>query len=74
MAGLGLIRTPAFVVADELANGRLARVVPHIGLGEYEISVIFPGRTFMPQRTRRLIDYLAAHLVALGLPNWTLKR
>ena len=69
VAGLGLIRTPAFVVADELADGRLARVVPHIGLGEYEISVVFPGRTFMPQRTRRLIDYLAAHLGGLGLPD-----
>ena len=68
VAGLGLIRTPAFVVADELADGRLARVLPHIGLGEYAISIVFPGRTFMPQRMRRLIDHLAAHLDDLGLP------
>lgn len=65
VAGWGLIQTPAFVVADELADGRLVRVLPQVPLGEYGISVVFPDRAFLPQRIRRLIDHLAMHLGTL---------
>lgn len=59
VAGHGLIRSPAFVVAEELASGRLVRVLPGVPLGEYSVSVVFPNRVMMPARLRRLIDHLA---------------
>jgi DNA-binding transcriptional LysR family regulator len=68
LAGMGLIQTPAFVVSDDLASGRLVRVLPGEHLGDYQISVVFPERAFMPLRTRRLIEYLAANLSDLGVP------
>jgi DNA-binding transcriptional LysR family regulator len=66
VAGLGLIRSPAFVVADELADGRLVRVLPDLALGEYVVSVVFPNRTMMPLRLRRLIDHLARGLASFS--------
>lgn len=65
VAGLGLLRAPAFVVADELASGKLVRVLPGVPLGEYVVSVVFPNRTMMPTRLRRVIDHLARGLVSL---------
>lgn len=59
VAGLGLIRAPAFVVADELARGQLVRVLPDVSLGEYAVSAVFPQRSMMPTRLRRLLDHLA---------------
>lgn len=66
VAGLGLIQAPAFVVADELSLGRLVRVLADVPLGEYVVSVVFPHRTLMPARLRRLIDHLADGLAALS--------
>lgn len=66
IAGLGLIQSPAFVLADELANGRLVRVLADVPLGEYAVSVVFPNRTLMPLRLRRLIDHLAGGLASLS--------
>jgi len=65
VAGLGLIRAPAFVVADELACGQLVRVLPDVSLGEYVVSAVFPHRTMMPVRLRRLLDHLALGFAAL---------
>ena len=68
LAGLGLIRAPAFIVADELADGRLVRVLPQANLGEYVISIVFAERRLMPQRTRNLIEHLTRRLGEVGMP------
>jgi DNA-binding transcriptional LysR family regulator len=65
LAGLGLMRSPEFAVAEELADGRLVRVLEDIPLGEYAITVVFPNRTLMPLRLRHLIDHLARGLASL---------
>lgn len=66
VAGLGLVRAPAFALADELARGQLVRVLPDAALGEYVVSVVFPNRTMMPLRLRRLIDHLTRGLEPLS--------
>jgi DNA-binding transcriptional LysR family regulator len=65
LAGLGLMRSPEFAVAEELADGRLVRVLENIPLGEYAITVVFPNRSLMPLRLRHLIDHLARGLANL---------
>lgn len=65
LAGLGLIRSPEFAVAEELADGRLVRVLEEVALGEYAITVVFPNRSLMPLRLRFLIDHLARGLANL---------
>lgn len=68
LAGLGLVRAPAFIVADELADGRLVRVLPHADLGAYVISIVFAARRLMPLRTRNLIEHLTQRLTEVGMP------
>lgn len=66
VAGLGLLRAPAFVLADELGSGRLVRVLAGVPLDEYVVSIVFPNRTMMPVRLRRVIDHLARGLASLS--------
>ncbi len=74
VAGLGLIQSPAFILADELADGRLVRVLENAAMGEYVVSVVFPDRVSMPMRLRRLIDHLAAGLSSLSSTSHTVGR
>ncbi|MGQ3052612.1 MAG: LysR family transcriptional regulator [Roseateles sp.] len=59
VAGHGVIRAPAFALAEELASGSLVRLLSDAALGEYVVSLVFANRTMMPLRLRRLIDHLA---------------
>jgi DNA-binding transcriptional LysR family regulator len=68
LAGHGLVRTPAFVVADELASGRLVQVLPQVDLGEFVVHVLFAERNLMPLRLRHLIDFLSSRLGPLAPP------
>lgn len=67
-AGLGVIRAPAFAVADDLEAGRLVRLLPHADLGEYVVSVVFAQRALMPVRLRRLIDHVAQGMAGFPAP------
>lgn len=62
LQGAGLIRTPAFLVAAELADGTLVRVLPDVDLGQANIYAVFSDRKLLPLRVRKLIDHLAANL------------
>ena len=59
--GLGVTRFPEVFVAEEVADGRLVRL-----LGEYEPSpsslcAVFPTRANLPSKVRVFVDYLAEH-------------
>lgn len=64
VAGLGVIRAPAFSVMEELEAGQLVRLLPEADLGEYVVSVVFANRHLMPLRLRRLIEHVAQGLAA----------
>ncbi|MEN0063857.1 MAG: substrate binding domain-containing protein, partial [Myxococcota bacterium] len=56
VAGLGVAFLPSFVVKDDVAAGRLARVLPDLDLGEAVIAALYPSRRLLPPRVRRFID------------------
>ncbi|KPF65676.1 hypothetical protein IP88_13315, partial [alpha proteobacterium AAP81b] len=67
-AGLGPVLLPAWLVADDLAIGRLVDLLPgwrattaHFGSGAW---LIYPSRAWLPARTRATIDFLRAGLAA----------
>jgi len=60
LAGGGLAILPDFVVADDLAAGRLVRVLPAWQLPTGGIHAVFPAARHMPRKTRVLIDALKA--------------
>lgn len=57
--GLGLSVFPDFVVADDLAAGRLIPVLPQWQLPSGGIHAVFPAARFRPAKVRAFVDLLA---------------
>ncbi len=53
---------PGFIVAPELATGRLERVLPDHATRDLSIHALWPPVTPMPTKLRSLVDHLAAEL------------
>jgi DNA-binding transcriptional LysR family regulator len=62
LQGLGIARVPLFVVGEDLAQGRLVRVLPGWELPEQPIHVLTTARDYQPRKTRAFIDFLRARI------------
>jgi DNA-binding transcriptional LysR family regulator len=59
IGGHGIFLAPTFLIADDLAAGRLVRVLPvHRGV-EFAINAIYPHRLHLSTKVRRFADLLA---------------
>jgi DNA-binding transcriptional LysR family regulator len=59
LAGVGLAILPIFSCADELADGRLQRVLPAFETAPARsIYAVYPDRRYLPMKTRAFIDML----------------
>jgi len=61
-AGLGIALLPDFLVADDLAAGRLRQVLPGLDAGDVNIFALYPTRRLLEPRVRRFIDLMAEEL------------
>ncbi|WP_020656025.1 LysR family transcriptional regulator [Massilia niastensis] len=59
VAGIGVVQLPAMMVREELADGRLVRVLPDWAPRREIIHAIFPSRRGLLPSVRALIDFLA---------------
>lgn len=64
ISGAGVAFLPDFLVAEDLAAGRLQQVLPGLDLGEAEIVTIYPSRRLLEPRVRRFIDLMVEKLGA----------
>ena len=62
VAGLGIALLPDFLIAGDLAAGRLRQVLAELDLGEASIVTIYPTRRLLEPRVRRFIDLLVDEL------------
>ena len=68
LAGMGLCVLPTFMVAGDLAEGRLRRVLAHGFAGtELGIYAVYPQARRTPAKVRAFVDVLAAHF---RRPSW----
>lgn len=58
VAGLGIAYLPDFLVADDLAAGRLQQVLPRVSADDATIVAIYPSRRLLEPRVRRFIDLM----------------
>jgi len=58
VAGLGLAVAPRFMVAAEVAAGRLELVLEGFRRAEIGIHAVFPSRKQLPARTKLFVDHL----------------
>lgn len=59
LAGSGVMLAPSFVAADDLAAGRLVRMMPAYRPVEFAISAVYPHRHHLSSKVRRFLDILA---------------
>lgn len=59
LAGQGIVLQPTFLVGDDLAAGRLLRVLPAYSV-PVGIHAVYPSRKHVSLKLRVLLDYLAA--------------
>lgn len=66
--GLGLLRVPTWLVARELASGRLVQVFEEAQPYDYDLHAVWPQARALPCKTRVLIDLLVERLPPLLSP------
>lgn len=59
IAGIGVVQLPAMMVREQLADGRLVRLLPDWAPRREIIHAVFPSRRGLLPSVRALIDYLA---------------
>lgn len=62
VAGLGIAFLPDFLVAEDLAAGRLVQVLPELDAGDVEIMAMYPSKRYLEPRVRRFIDLMVDEL------------
>ncbi|MFM0314081.1 LysR substrate-binding domain-containing protein [Paraburkholderia nemoris] len=61
LSGSGLAWLPDYLCRQDIAEGRLVRVMPDWERGEREINAVFPRHRTLSPKVRSFVDFLAAH-------------
>jgi DNA-binding transcriptional LysR family regulator len=64
LAGMGICSLPTFIVAEDLAAGRLERVLADYHTPRLPLAAIWPSRRFVPAKVRVFVDFLVESLAA----------
>ena len=56
--GQGIFLAPSFVVFDDIAEGRLVKMMPDYRPVEFSINAVYPNRSHLPTKVRLFIDLL----------------
>lgn len=59
LTGRGIFLAPSFVVFDDIAEGRLVKIMPDYRPVEFNINAVYPNRSHLPTKVRLFIDLLA---------------
>jgi DNA-binding transcriptional LysR family regulator len=62
LRGAGIQLQPTFLIADELASGKLVEVLPKFRASELGIYAVYPTRKFVLPKVRVLLEFLSAKL------------
>jgi DNA-binding transcriptional LysR family regulator len=71
LAGLGIIQCPFVSVADYLATGRLAEVLPRHKAAPLPIALVYSSRQHLPARVRAFMEWLAQVLSPASRSTFT---
>lgn len=71
LAGLGITRTPSFVVGRDLQQGRLRAILAEYELLELSIYLVYPQRQHIAPKIRAFVDFMAERFA--GTPYWDQK-
>jgi DNA-binding transcriptional LysR family regulator len=74
LAHMGISIIPEGIVAADLEDGSLVRVLGDYAIDDpdVKVSIVYPGRQYLPAKTRAFIDYTLEHMGPggeVGLPQ-----
>ena len=61
LRGLGIMHTPSQMVATEIAEGKLVRVLQAYDLLNTALYVVYPHSQHLPTKTRAFVDFMVAY-------------
>jgi DNA-binding transcriptional LysR family regulator len=67
--GMGMCQLPEYMVADELASGRLVELLPSLRPPALPISLVYPSARLVPARVRVALELLGAMAEGGGTPH-----
>jgi DNA-binding transcriptional LysR family regulator len=59
LAGMGIVLRPSFSLGDDLAAGRLVRLLPDQHLGKLSVVMVYPSRRLLSAKVRTFVDFIA---------------
>ena len=62
LGGAGILFQPQFIVDDDLAAGRLVRLLPQWQSAELGVYAVYPSRKHLSAKVRTFVDFLASAL------------
>lgn len=62
LRGVGIGFVPAFLVLDDLQNGRLVRVLPQWRGGGVDVHAVWPSNRRLPGKARAFMDFATARI------------
>ncbi|MFR0688318.1 LysR family transcriptional regulator [Enterobacterales bacterium AE_CKDN230030158-1A_HGKHYDSX7] len=62
LAGAGIASLPELIVDEQLASGRLVRVLPQVQLPVGELYAVYPSRRFQAMKVKAFLDFLINNL------------
>ena len=68
LAGMGIARLSTYLVGDDIAEGRLLRLLPDYVQTGSSIYAIYPERRNLAPKLRSFLDYLTGHFGKV--PPW----
>jgi DNA-binding transcriptional LysR family regulator len=68
LKGQGIGLAPTFVVGEDLAAGRLLRLLPDYAPVEEDLAAVYPHRRQLSAKVRSFVDFLAERFA--GEPEW----
>jgi DNA-binding transcriptional LysR family regulator len=69
VAGVGAAIASAWLVADDLAQGRLVHVAPRWRAAPLPVYLVYPQARFHPARLRRFLDVIRANAAQAFMPQ-----
>jgi DNA-binding transcriptional LysR family regulator len=58
LAGMGIVIRPSFALGDDLAAGRLIRLLPDHRLGQLSVVMVYPSRRLLSAKVRSFVDFM----------------
>ena len=59
LAGMGISIRASYSFGDDLATGRLVRLLPGYRLGQLSIAMVYPSRRLLSAKVRSFVDFMA---------------